>query len=91
MTLKNVYISALMRDPEGNIIGADNATGQTEDEGVTCVVPVGYLSNITTVLPADITVTLIPLPSVVLPTGVLSRVDDVEAETTTVVFAYPEA
>ena len=89
MATKNVDLNVLIRDTEGNIVSTQNALGTTEDEGVTVIVPAGYVSDIGSVPIADVTVKLIPLPIDLAPTAVVSRTDDLEANTCTVVFQYP--
>lgn len=90
MTLKTASIAVLIRDPEGNIIGQENAYGPTDDEGLTVVVPIGYLSNIQNAAEGDITVTIIPPPVINPPAVYEGRVDDVEAELSTITLSYPE-
>jgi hypothetical protein len=89
MAVKNVDLNVLIRDPEGNIVSTENALGTTEDEGVTVVVPVGYVPHIGTVPIADVSLTLIPLPEVKPPASVVGRSDDFEAGNSTIIFAFP--
>jgi hypothetical protein len=91
MTTKNVAIQVLFRDPDTqDVIGAENGTGTTEDDGLTVVIGNGYLPYITTVPPADILRTLIPPPVELPAVSGVSRVDDVEANTSTLTFTLPE-
>lgn len=91
MTLKNLAIQVLIRDPDTQeVISAETVQGTTEDEGATVVIPIGYVPNILTVPPADILRTLIPIPTELpLPSGI-SRTDDVVSETSTLTFTLPE-
>lgn len=88
MTTKNVDVAVLTRDPEGNIIASQSATGVTEDEGETVVTSLGYVMNISSVPISDVFITLIPLPEIKPPAGVISRTDDIENGTSTLVFSY---
>lgn len=87
MTTKTVSIQIVWRDPETNdVIAGENTTGTTEDEGATVVIGNGYVPNILTANPADIQRTLIPPPTELPPPSGVSRVDDVEANTSTLTF-----
>ena len=89
MATKNVDLNVLIRDTEGNIISTQNALGTTEDEGVTVIVPVGYVSDIGSVPIADVTLTLIPQPEVKPPSAVVGRTDDFETGNSTITFSFP--
>jgi hypothetical protein len=87
MTTKTVAIQVLIRDPEtSEVISCDNATGTTEDDGVTVVIGNGYAPNILSVPPVDILRTLIPPPVDLAAPASVSRVDDAEANTSTLTF-----
>lgn len=85
---KTADLSILIRDPEGNIIGNQNAIGITDDDGVTVVIPLGYLMDIQNVPLSDLTFNVIAPAVPKTPTAVVSRVDDVENNISTVVFGY---
>lgn len=89
MVMKNVDINVLRRDPEGNITSTENAIGTTEDDGVTVIVPLGYVSHIGDVPIADVSLTLIPQPEVKPPSAVVSRMDDFETGNSTITFSFP--
>jgi hypothetical protein len=57
MTTKNVTVGYCLRDPQTQEINTDfETTGTTEDEGITCTLPIGYLPAITEALPSDVRV-----------------------------------
>ena len=85
---KTADLSILIRDPEGNVMGNQNAIGTTDDDGVTVVVPLGYLTDIQNVPLSDLTFNVIPPAVPKTPTTVISRVDDVENNISTIVFSY---
>ena len=88
---KMVQIVETIRDPETNEITHHNtAIGVTDDEGVTCIIPNGYVPLIEETPAEDIVVTLIPYPIERFPTSLVSRVNDAEANTSTLVFTFPE-
>jgi hypothetical protein len=80
----------LIRDPNdpSAIIANQNAVGTTDDDGVTVTIPLGYLSDISNVAMTDFTGNLLPPPIPFQPTGVVSRTDDYENNTSTIVFSY---
>jgi hypothetical protein len=87
MPTQNCDVAVILRDSEGVQVGSENALGTTEDNGVTVVVPLGYLPSLLTAPLADITRTVIP-PPVYLPAPAgVSRLDDVEANTSTLSFS----
>lgn len=87
-----VEVQEMLRDAETNeIIGSNRGFGTTEDEGVTVVIPNGYVPMIETTPAEDITVTLLPVPITKVPSSLVSRVNDAEANTSTLVFTFPEA
>ena len=85
---KTADLSILIRDPEGNIVGNQNAIGTTDDEGVTVAIPLGYLNDIQNVPLSDLTFNVIAPAVPKTPTAVVSRVDDVENNISTIVFGY---
>ena len=98
MTTKHCTVEVYLRDnAEGTIagvpnahIGVESAQGTTEDDGTTVVVPNGYLPSIHLAAAADIKVT-VHLPSVEnQPAELVSRVDDAEANTSTLTFVLPQ-
>jgi len=89
---KQVHIQEAIRDPDTNDITHFNqALGVTDDDGITCVIPNGYVPLIETTAAEDITVTLIPPQTQITPATLVSRVNDAEANTSTLVFTFPEA
>jgi len=102
---KQVHIQEAIRDPDTNDITHFNqALGVTDDDGITCVIPNGYVPLIETTAAEDITVTLIPTTAAeditvtlippqtqITPATLVSRVNDAEANTSTLVFTFPEA
>jgi hypothetical protein len=88
MTAKNVALALDVRDAEGVIMATHNAQGVTSDEGLTVVIPLGYLPPIEETPIADLHMTLIPPPEPKAPTALVSRVNDYEAGTSTLTFAY---
>lgn len=85
---KTADLSILIRDPEGNVMGNQNAIGTTDDDGVTVVIPLGYLNDIQNVPLSDLTFNVIAPAVPKAPTAVVSRVDDVENNVSTIVFSY---
>ena len=87
---KQVLVEEYLRDPVTNdIVGTNQALGITEDDGLTCVIPNGYVPNIETTPAEDIRVTLIPPQTLITPATLTSRVNDVEANTSTLTFTFP--
>jgi len=82
---KIACVEIFMRDSEGVIQGVQMANGYTDDDGVTVVIPNGS-PNIHEAVPTDISVTVIPPPTANTPAELVSRVDDVEANTSTLTF-----
>lgn len=90
--MKAVSIFCKTRDAEGNENGNTEAQGTTEDEGVTCVIGLGYLSMLTNpnfqVGDAKVTV---HQPAVEIENvAVVSVTPDEENGIQTIVFALPE-
>ena len=89
---KQVHIQEAIRDPDTKEITHFNqALGVTDDDGITCVIPNGYVPLIETTPAEDITVTLIPPQTQITPAALVSRVNDAEANTSTLIFTFPEA
>lgn len=88
MTTKTVDLSLDARDAEGNVYFTHPAIGTTENEGVTVVIPIGYLPPIEVTPLSDLRMTLIPPPEPKHPVSLVSRVDDAEAGTSTLTFAF---
>lgn len=87
MTTKGVSIQVLIRDPDTNeVLTLEPAYGTTDDEGATVVIGNGYLPSLLTVDPVNILRTLIPPPTDLPPPSGVSRVDDAEANTSTLTF-----
>jgi hypothetical protein len=86
MPTEIVAVDAYIRDGEGTVVTVQSAQGTTEDGGVTVVVPNGYLPNIDSVPAADIRVIVSPPPVEHQPAAFVSRVDDAEANTSTITF-----
>lgn len=80
-----VFIQVLLRDAENNIVGGECSSGYTEDDGVTCVVPLGYLPNIQNAAPSDIILTVQPPATITNPVSYVSSANDEEGGTRTVV------
>ena len=89
---KQVHIQEAIRDPDTkDITHFNQALGVTDDDGITCVIPNGYVPLIETTAAEDITVTLIPPQTQITPAALVSRVNDAEANTSTLIFTFPEA
>lgn len=88
--MKSVTITCLLRDPEGNVIGNTDATGTTEDEGQTCVIGLGYLSQLATAQPGDVSL-VVHQPATEYPeVDVVSVTPDIENNIQIVVLELPE-
>ena len=86
---KQVLVEEALRDPVTNdIVGFNQALGVTEDEGLTVVIPNGYVPLIETTPAEDIKVTLIPPQTIITPATLVSRVNDAEANTSTLTFTF---
>lgn len=88
MTTKTVDMSLTLRDETGFPYSAQNAVGTTEDDGVTVVIPLGYLPNIAETPLTELSTNLLAPPVAIAPTSLVSRTDDFEAGTSTLVFSY---
>jgi hypothetical protein len=88
MTSKIADLSVSIRDQDGYIYTAQNAVGTTEDDGVTVVIPLGYMPNLVDAQMSDLVFSVIPPPVSKTPTAVVSRTDDYESGTSTLVFSY---
>jgi hypothetical protein len=83
---KAVNIQGYVRDETSQIINVLNADGYTLDDGATVVIPNGYIMDIVTIAPSDIVRIVFP-PSTTLPgPASIARVDDAEANTSTLTF-----
>lgn len=74
---KTVSINFYERDGEGNIIGNPNAVGSTDDEGLTIVVPLGYLPGIENAPPEDVFI-VVNQPATEVAVGSLTVTTDEE-------------
>ena len=88
MATKTVDLLLEVRDAEGVVNVTHPAIGSTEDEGVTVVIPIGYIPPLEESPIADLRMTLIPLAQQVYPTALVSRVNDPEAGTSTLTFSF---
>jgi hypothetical protein len=88
MSRKTASVEILMRDAESNITGVQTAYGYTDDDGATVVIDNGNAPDIEAAAPADITVTVIPPPVPLTPATLVSRVNDAEANTSTLTFTF---
>lgn len=88
MATKTVDLLLEVRDEEGVVNVTHPAIGTTEDEGVTVVIPLGYIPPLPGAPVSDLRMTLLPLPEPVFPTALISRVDDFEAGTSTLTFSF---
>jgi hypothetical protein len=90
MSIKRVVINLKEYDAgRENVIRNDDIDGTTVDDGVTCVIPNGYLPMIESADPQDITVNVYPAPIEKKPLALVSRVNDEEANTSTLTFTLP--
>lgn len=88
MTAKTVDLSLTLRDETGFAYSAQNAVGTTEDDGATVVIPLGYLPNIVDAPLVDLAANVLQPAAPLTPTRVVSRTDDFEAGTSTIVFGF---
>lgn len=88
MTTKSIDLSLTLRDETGFPYSTQNAVGSTDDDGITVVIPLGYLPNIETAPLTDLTANLLPLPVPVTPVSIVSRTNDYDNNTSTIVFSY---
>lgn len=87
--IKGITINCATRDPEGNLNGNLETSGTTEDDGVTCVIGLGYLPQLSVAPPEDIKLTVHqPVVDYMAPT-VVSVTPDEENGQQTVVFTLP--
>lgn len=86
MSQKTVSIQVAIRDGNGEIISNDSVQGYTEDEGVTVVIPIGYLPNAGSAPIEDWEILVHTPPTDFNPQSLVSRTDDAQAETSTLVF-----
>lgn len=87
MTTKNAVVEVYVRDPDTQeIMNVETGVGTTEDDGATVVIPAGYCSSIGLAAPADIKITVTPLPVVTQPAGFLARSEDTENALSTLTF-----
>lgn len=82
---KNITIAVNQR-VDGEIISRTEANGTTEDEGVTCVIPLGYVPYLGTADPADVELTVHQPATVHTAPVVESITPDTENNIQTVVF-----
>ncbi len=75
MPTKTVSINFYLRDANGDVVGNPNATGTTDDDGVTIIVPIGYLTGIENAPPEDIFI-VVNQPSVQVPVASISVTPD---------------
>lgn len=84
--MKVCAVEAFVRNADNEIVTVDNVQGTTADDGVTVVIPIGFLPNISRCAPADIKVTVFPKPAETQPAALVSRVDDPIAAISTLKF-----
>lgn len=77
-----------VRDAEGVVNATHPAIGFTDDGGETVVIPIGYIPPLEESPISDLRMTLIPQAFPVFPTALVSRVNDVEAGTSTLTFSF---
>ena len=85
-----IDIVVTQRDPNDPevVIGNQMAYGTTEDDGITVVIPLGYVPDLVTSAMSDVVMNVTRPPVPKAPTRVVSRTDDFEAGTSTIVFGY---
>lgn len=88
MPTKGVNIEVDQRAETGEINATHSAYGTTEDEGVTVIIPNGYVPIIETAPITDVRMSLVPPVEPLSPVSLVSRTNDVEANTSTLVFSY---
>lgn len=88
MPTKGVNLEVDQRAEDGQINATHSAYGTTEDDGVTVVIPNGYVPIIETAPITDVRMSLVLPVEPKAPTAVVSRVNDVEANTSTITFAF---
>lgn len=86
MPTETVAVDAYIRDESNEIVTVQSAMGTTQDGGITVVVPNGTLPNIDSVPAADIRVIVSPPPVEYQPAAFVARVNDAEANTSTLTF-----
>ena len=84
--MKNVYVQVNIRNTEGDIVEQESAPGTTVDDGVTVIVPIGYLPNINKAQPSDILLTVSAPSTQVIPTGIVDDVSDEVSGSRTLTF-----
>lgn len=84
--MKPCTVLVVSRDSEGNANGEMSYESTTPDDGVTFVMPIGYLPGLATALPGDITVRVATINEIAPVSA--SVVVDYETEQQTVTFAY---
>lgn len=89
MPTMQVTVEAFIRDGEGQIITVETAPGTTEDDGATVIIPNGYVPNLLTTPAVDVRVTLHLDPIFKQPAELVTRVNDAEANTSTLTFTFP--
>lgn len=83
---KLACVEIWMRDADGKIEGVQTANGYTADDGATVIIPNGYAPNIHQAAAEDITVTVYSPHVANRPAQLLSRVDDADANISTLTF-----
>lgn len=88
--MDTIDLVVTLRDPNDPtaVIGNQMAYGTTEDDGVTVVIPLGYVPDIVTSAMSDVVMNVTHPPVPKTPTGVVSRTDDYENGISTIVFSY---
>lgn len=84
--MKPCTVIVVSRDIDGVANGEMSYESTTPDEGVTVVMPIGYLPGLATALPGDITVRVATINEIAPVSA--SVVVDYETEQQTVTFAY---
>lgn len=96
MATRMVSVEVFLRDETGAIIGIDSCNaGTTEDDGLTIILPRGYLPNIGDAAPGDVRVIIHNPPTEIgnkPGTGAtfIERTEFADSETQTISLSLPE-
>ena len=88
--MQMVSVDVNIRNEDGAIIYQDSVnSGETDDDGRTIRILIGYLPNIRISIPGDVRIIFFELETGITGASFIDRSDDVESKISTITLALP--